>query len=69
MGTYYIPSNKLKGENRILIIFSTKALIYTAALGLIGYIFYKILSGVGYATLRIDSYGIFRTSWFCNWDI
>ena len=47
MGTYYIPSNNLKGENRILIVFSTKALIYTAAFGLIGFIFYKLFASIG----------------------
>ncbi len=30
MGSYYIPSNKLKGESRILLIFTAKSLIYTA---------------------------------------
>ena len=27
MGSYYIPSNKLKGESRILYIFTAKSLI------------------------------------------
>jgi len=51
MGTYYIPNNQLKGENRILIIFSTKALIYTAAMGLIGYVFYLLFSAIQQETL------------------
>lgn len=36
MGTYLIPRNT-KGENRILIIFSKKALIYTAIGATIGF--------------------------------
>lgn len=47
MGSYYIPSNKLKGEGRILYIFTTKSLIYTAAGALIGLIFYLIFSVIG----------------------
>ena len=45
MGTYMIPRNT-KGEGRILFIFSTKAIIYTAAGGLIGmpfYYFFKVM--------------------------
>ena len=44
MGSYYIPSNKLKGENRILYIFTGKSLIYTACGGVIGLIFYLIFT-------------------------
>ena len=51
MGTYYIPNNNLKGENRILLIFSTKALIYTAALGLVGFAFYKLFTAIGQGLL------------------
>lgn len=42
MGTYYLPRN-VKGEGRILFIFSTKALIYTAIGIGIGLIFWWIL--------------------------
>ena len=41
MGTYMIPRNT-KGEGRILFIFSTKALIYTVAAGIIGIPFYYL---------------------------
>lgn len=41
MGTYNIPRN-VKGEGRILFIFSTKALIYTAIGGAIGIPIYFI---------------------------
>ena len=43
MGTYNLPRN-VKGEGRILFIFSAKALIYTAIGGAIGLVFYLIFS-------------------------
>ena len=43
MGTYNLPRN-VKGEGRILFIFSAKALIYTAIGGAIGIPFYLIFS-------------------------
>ena len=46
MGTYYIPRN-LKGETRILYIFTVKSLIATVAGGLVGLIFYLIFSALG----------------------
>lgn len=46
MGTYNVPRN-VKGEGRILFIFSTKSLITTAAGGGFGLIFYFIFSFVG----------------------
>ena len=45
MGTYNIPRN-VKGEGRILFIFSTKALIYTAVGGGIGVLFYLLFSAL-----------------------
>lgn len=41
MGTYYIPRN-VKGESRILMVFSVKGLIYTAIGAAIGLLFYFI---------------------------
>lgn len=41
MGTYYIPRN-VKGETRILYIFSIKSLITTLIGGAVGLIFYLI---------------------------
>lgn len=41
MGTHMIPRNT-KGEGRILFIFSTKAIIYTAVGGLVGMPFYYL---------------------------
>ena len=46
MGTYRVPRNT-KGESRILIIFSTKALIYTIVGVVIGYIINVILGLIG----------------------
>lgn len=43
MGTYNLPRN-VKGEGRILFVFSTKALIYTMAGAGIGFVFYLIFS-------------------------
>ena len=43
MGTYNVPRN-VKGEGRILFIFSTKALIYSGAGALAGGLFYIIFS-------------------------
>lgn len=46
MGTYEIPRN-VKGEGKILFIFSIKALIYTAILGGVGLIFYFTFNLMG----------------------
>lgn len=46
MGTYNIPRN-VKGEGRILFIFSTKSLITACVGGGIGLIFYFIFSIIG----------------------
>ena len=58
MGTYNIPRN-VKGEGRILFIFSTKALIYTAVGGLLGLPFYFIFS-----SLKLPLVGIIITAVF-----
>ena len=42
MGSYAIPNNKLKGEGRFLVIFTTKSLIFTAVGALIGTPIYSI---------------------------
>ena len=46
MGTYYLPRN-VKGEGRILFIFTSKSLIYAAVGGGIGFLFNLILSLFG----------------------
>ena len=67
MGSYYIPSNNLKGESRILYIFTAKSLIFTAAGAFFGLIFYFIfgvilgISVLGYLLIAICAligYGI-----------
>lgn len=43
MGTYELPRN-VKGEGRILFIFTTKSLIYTVVAAGVGLLFYLIFS-------------------------
>jgi len=50
MRTYYIPRN-LKGETRILTIFTTKGLIYTGIGLFIGLPFFLIIRGITGKTL------------------
>ena len=52
MQSYYIPRN-YKGEGRILYIFSTKAIIYTAIGIAIGLLFYFIFNLIGLTTIGI----------------
>lgn len=52
MGTYNIPRN-VKGEGRILYVFSTKALLYTFIGAAIGGIFYLIFSTIGLTMLGL----------------
>jgi len=59
MGTYNVPRN-VKGEGRILFIFSTKALIYTlAGGGAIGFPIYYILNMVGLTMIGVIIMAIF----------
>lgn len=58
MGTYNIPRN-VKGEGRILFIFSTKSLITTCIGGVIGLPMYFILSTLGLTTAGMVITGIF----------
>ncbi len=57
MGTYNLPRD-VKGEGRILFIFSTKALIYTAIGIGIGVVFYLILKLIGLGFVGIIIIGI-----------
>ena len=52
MGTYNLPRN-VKGEGRILFIFSVKALIYTGIGGAIGLPFYFIFSSLDMGVVGI----------------
>ncbi len=53
MGTYNIPRNT-KGEGRILMVFSTKALIYTGVGAFIGFIIFRMI----FAPLKLTLIGI-----------
>lgn len=68
MGTYYIPRN-YKGESRILYIFTTKALILTAAFGLVGLVFYLIFASLGFGIIGIIIAGIFAVARIYSWNI
>ena len=52
MGTYNVPRN-VKGEGRILFIFSTKALIYSGIGALAGGLFYIIFSLINLSLIGI----------------
>ncbi len=52
MGSYNIPRN-VKGEGRILYIFSTKSLIYTGVGALAGGLFYVIFSMINLANIGL----------------
>ena len=52
MGTYNLPRN-VKGEGRILFIFSTKSLVTTCVGGVVGLIFYFIFSIINLKTVGI----------------
>ena len=52
MGTYNIPRN-VKGEGRILFIFSGKSLLYTGITGIIGLMFYILFKSLGYSMIGL----------------
>lgn len=56
-GPYRIPRN-LKGEGKILFVFSVKALIYTAVAAIIGLVLYYILKMIGLGTLGLIITGV-----------
>ena len=58
MGSYYIPRN-VKGETRILYIFTIKSLISTVAGGMIGLVFNVIFTMMGIKTAGIITMAIF----------
>lgn len=64
MGTYGIPRN-VKGEGRILFIFSTKALIYTAIGATIGFVIFYILKFINLGFIGIILAIIFAILGFC----
>lgn len=58
MGTYFIPRN-LRGETRILYIFTIKSLISTVAGGIVGLIFYFIFTLLNIKTAGVITMAIF----------
>lgn len=64
MGTYNVPRN-VKGEGRILFIFSTKTLMYTGIGALIGGIFYIIFSLFNLKMIGLIFVVIFGLIGFC----
>lgn len=58
MGTHYIPRN-VKGEGRILYIFTTKSLITTFIGGGIGFILYYIFSAMKLNLVGIILFAVF----------
>lgn len=58
MGTYNVPRD-VSGEDRILFIFSRKALIYTVACAVLGFILYFIFSLMGMKKVGLILMGIF----------
>lgn len=58
MGPYNIPRN-VKDEGRILFIFTTKSMIYTAVCAGVGFIFYLILAAMGMKLIGLVIVGIF----------
>ena len=58
MGTYNVPRN-VKGEGRILYIFSYKALIHTSVGIGVGLIFYLIFNLIGIPFAGVIAIGIF----------
>ena len=78
MGTYNVPRN-VKGEGRILLIFSTKALIYSGVAAGLGLIFYFIFNLVNLKMVGIVitvlfafigfSIATFKIPESSNWEI
>lgn len=58
MGTYNLPRN-VKGEGRILFIFTSKSLIYTVVAAGIGLIFYFIFSALKMTMVGIAIIAVF----------
>lgn len=58
MGTYNLPRN-VKGEGRILFIFSTKSLISTCIGGAVGLVFYFIFNLMGLTMIGMIITAIF----------
>ena len=64
MGTYLIPRN-LKGEGRILTVFSYKALVYTIIGLIVGFIFSFVFKMIKLSTIGTIIMVIFSLIGFC----
>lgn len=62
---YQIPRN-VKGEGRILFIFSTKALITSGIGAGIGVVIWWIFNMIGLGTVRINNLNTFSSNWIWN---
>lgn len=58
MGTYNLPRN-VKGEGRILFIFTGKSMIYTVIGGTVGLLFYFIFSLIGLTIVGLIIMAVF----------
>ena len=58
MGTYNLPRS-VKGEGRILFIFTGKSMMYTVIAGAVGLIFYFIFHAVGLTMVGVVITAIF----------
>ena len=58
MGTYNIPRN-VKGEGRILFVFSVKSLLYSVITGVVGLPFYFIFSAIQMTLVGIAIVALF----------
>lgn len=64
MGTYNLPRN-VKGEGRILFIFTGKSMLYTVGGGLIGFLLcYLLLSALGYSMAGLICIAVFAVIGF-----
>lgn len=63
MGTYNLPRN-VKGEGRILFIFTTKSLIYSVIGAVAGLPVYFILSALGMTMIGIGAVAVFAVIGF-----
>ena len=64
MGTYNLPRN-VKGEGRILLVFSTKALIYTFVGIVIGLPFYFLFNAINMSVVGIIIIAFLGIIGFC----
>ena len=55
--TYPVPRN-VKGESRVLIIFSIKSLLFTVAFGLVGVLFYFVFAAFGLTMAGLIAVGV-----------